>query len=70
MLQALRTFVRLLKGDKRGVTAIEYAVIAGVMVVVVGIAFGELGSQIKGVFTGMSSSISNSVTNAVATTNG
>lgn len=39
--------------DRRGVTAVEYAVIAGVLVTAIGAAFTALGTKLTTFFTGL-----------------
>ena len=50
MLEYLRTW-RQLKTDTRGVTSLEYALIAAVLVGVVTAAFTSLGGQLTTAFT-------------------
>ncbi len=50
MLTILTTYASL-KMDRRGVTALEYAIIAGVMGLVLVTAFTALGTEIKNLFT-------------------
>lgn len=53
MLRLIRGF----KGDRRGVTMIEYALIAGlVSVVAIGI-LGALGGKVKGIFSTINSTL-------------
>lgn len=52
MLEIIKTQVALLK-DRRGVTAVEYAVIAGVLVGAVALAFTTLGSTISSTLGGI-----------------
>ncbi|MGH6984909.1 MAG: Flp family type IVb pilin [Stellaceae bacterium] len=42
-------------GDTRGATAIEYALIAGLIAVVIAVAVGSLGTQVKGLFNSVAS---------------
>jgi Flp pilus assembly pilin Flp len=51
MYDSLKLCWTLLRADKRGVTAVEYAVIAGVMVAAIGTAFTSLGTTLKAYFT-------------------
>ncbi len=44
----LDTILRLLKTERRGVTAVEYAIIAGVVAMVIVVAFTALGTSISG----------------------
>ena len=46
-------FALLVLKDRRGVTAVEYAVIAGVLVASIGAAFTALGTTLKTFFTGL-----------------
>ena len=52
MLQTLKSNLALLK-DRRGVTAVEYAVIAGCIVLGIATAFTALGTKISTFFTGL-----------------
>ena len=52
MLESLKTCWILLRADKRGITAVEYAVIAGVLVAAIGTAFTTLGTTLKTFFAG------------------
>jgi len=54
MLQKLKKSAASLLTDRSGVTAVEYAVIAGVVVVSVAAAFNALGTTLKAFFTGLS----------------
>jgi Flp pilus assembly pilin Flp len=47
MRDTIDTILILLKTDRRGVTAVEYAVIAGAVAAVIATAFGTLGSHIS-----------------------
>ncbi|HTW71079.1 MAG TPA: Flp family type IVb pilin [Acetobacteraceae bacterium] len=47
MFETLKTCWILLRADRRGVTALEYAVIAGILVAAIGTAFTTLGSTLK-----------------------
>jgi len=46
-----------LHNDRRGVTAVEYAVVAGVLVTVIATAFGKLGTGISDTLTSVVSSM-------------
>ena len=46
MLDSLKICWMFLRADRRGVTAVEYAVIAGVLVSVVATAFTALGTRL------------------------
>lgn len=41
--------------DTRGATAIEYALIAGLIAVVIAVAVGSVGTQVKGLFNSVAS---------------
>lgn len=43
-MSSLRTLAALFRGDRRAVTALEYGLIAGVLVVTVLVGFNTLGS--------------------------
>jgi len=47
MYELMRTSFLRLKRDDRGVTAVEYAVVAGVLVAVIGVAFTALGTNLS-----------------------
>ncbi len=61
MLNYVRTAMALklaqLNVDKRAVTAIEYALIAALIAVVIIAAFGTLGNGLKNEFNGISSEL-------------
>ena len=48
-----------MKGDERGVTAIEYALIAALIGIVIIVGATALGTQINGKFSAIATSISN-----------
>jgi pilus assembly protein Flp/PilA len=52
VLQIIKSNLALLK-DRRGVTAVEYAVIAGVVVVGIAGAFTALGTKLSAFFDGL-----------------
>lgn len=52
MIDTIKSCLTILK-DRRGVTAVEYAVIAGVLVTAIAAAFTALGSSIQTFFTGL-----------------
>ena len=41
--------------DTRGATAIEYALIAGLIAVVIAVAVGSVGTQVEGLFNSVAS---------------
>lgn len=52
MLQTIKSTVALAK-DRRGVAAVEYAVIAGCIVIGIAAAFTTLGTKISSFFTAL-----------------
>ena len=56
MLDLVKTWVEL-KADKRAVTALEYALIAGVIVAVVVVGFGTLAGNISDKFSAIGSGV-------------
>ena len=46
MKDIIDTFAAVLRIDRRGVTAVEYAIIAGAVALVIGLAFSLLGTNI------------------------
>lgn len=56
MIAYLKTWMSL-AGDRRGITALEYAAIAGVLVAVVVTAATTLSGDISGVFNSVGSSL-------------
>ena len=57
MIEYLKTYLSL-KHDKRAVTALEYALIAGLIAVVIITAVTTLGTSINGVFTKIGADVS------------
>lgn len=53
MFETFKTCWTMLRADKRGVTAVEYAVIAGVLVTVIATAFTTLGTSLDTYFSGL-----------------
>lgn len=56
MYEYIKTWLEL-KTDKRAVTALEYGLIAGVLVVVVAVGFNTLGSGINNRFTNIAAKL-------------
>ena len=54
----LRTFAQTFAGDRKGVTAIEYGLIAGLIAVAIIAAVTLLGTDLKGLFTNIGTSVS------------
>lgn len=52
MFETVKTCWLILRTNRRGVTAVEYAVIAGVLVAAIGTAFTTLGTTLKTFFSG------------------
>ena len=50
MIKKLRSWL-ILARDRRGVTALEYALIAGIVVTVIGVGFGTYASDLSTKFT-------------------
>jgi Flp pilus assembly pilin Flp len=53
MFEAMRTHWMTLRADQRGVTAVEYAVIAGIVVVTFGVGFTALGGTLTAFLGGL-----------------
>jgi Flp pilus assembly pilin Flp len=53
MLKILTTKLLPLRADERGVTAVEYAVIAGVLITAVAAAFTAFGTTLQTFLTGL-----------------
>jgi Flp pilus assembly pilin Flp len=51
MLEMIRMHMRALKDDKRGVTAVEYTVIAALIIVAIASAFTTLGTDLSSELT-------------------
>lgn len=56
MMEYLNTWLAL-QSDRRAVTALEYGVIAGVLAVVVVVAFNTLGTGLNNAFTSVSNQL-------------
>ena len=56
MIEYLK-LLRVLYGDRRGVTALEYALIAGVLATVLVLAFKTLGTDISTALAGVGNSL-------------
>jgi Flp pilus assembly pilin Flp len=53
MFETIRACWMTLRADQRGVTAVEYAVIAGIVVVTFGLGFTALGGTLTAFLTGI-----------------
>lgn len=58
----MRKFIQSLLRDERGVSALEYAILAGMIVVVVGGALGAFGDTLGEAFAELSSKVSAAAT--------
>lgn len=58
MVETLESWLEL-KRDRRGVTALEYALIAGLVGVVISAAILRLGTDMGAVFTRLATTLSN-----------
>jgi pilus assembly protein Flp/PilA len=56
MIEYLKTWLEL-KTDRRAVTALEYGLIAGVIVAVVAVGFGTLATDMSNKFSGLGASL-------------
>jgi Flp pilus assembly pilin Flp len=54
MIEMMKTALVIVKGDKRGVTAVEYALVAGALVAGIALAIGALTSNLKTYLGGIS----------------
>lgn len=59
-MDAIRTFCRRLRSDKRGATAIEYGLIAALIVVAMMGGLSTLGGGAGGMWTKINSAVQNS----------
>ena len=57
MFELILTAFAALKADRRGVTAIEYGMIAALIAVVIAAAVAAVGTKLSSTFTSVSSSI-------------
>ncbi len=55
---ALATFLKAFAGDRKGVTAIEYGLIAGLIAVAIIVALTALGGSLGNLFNTVNSSVS------------
>ncbi|MCB8875904.1 Flp family type IVb pilin [Acidisoma silvae] len=49
--------IAALKSDKRGVTAVEYALIAGLIAAVIAVGVAALGKTVDGIFTSVNTAM-------------
>lgn len=59
-----------LRSDRKGVSTIEYAVLAFAIVAIVGIILATLGGQLNGLFGGLGNAINNAVNTATTLPSG
>lgn len=57
MLINLMTIFRAVLSDRKGVTALEYGVIAAATVVVGMVAFSDIGKDLSGIFTNVQTTL-------------
>ncbi|QQC64940.1 Flp family type IVb pilin [Paraburkholderia ginsengisoli] len=62
----MKKFTQRFLRDNKGVTAIEYGLIAGLVVLVIAAAVGTLGTNISGVFNAVANKIGNGTTSTGA----
>ena len=56
--------LQALRGDRKGVSTIEYAVLAFAIVAIVGVILATLGGELNGLFSGLGEAINNAVNTA------
>ena len=56
MFEYIKTWVAL-KSDRRAVTALEYGLIAGIIVAVIALGFGVLGTNLSAKFSNIGNSL-------------
>lgn len=57
----MRKFIQSLLRDERGVSALEYAILAGMIVVVVGVALGSFGKELDKAFQALGTKVTTAV---------
>jgi pilus assembly protein Flp/PilA len=57
MLKSFRPHLSLLKSDRRGVTALEYGLLAGVLGVAIALAATNLGTALTNTFTNIANQL-------------
>jgi len=57
MMVATKASIRALAGDRKGVTAMEYGVIAAAMVVAISAIVGTMGTRLGVIFTSISAAL-------------
>ncbi|TDV11674.1 Flp family type IVb pilin [Paraburkholderia caballeronis] len=62
----MNRFVKLFVRDERGVSALEYAILAGIVIVAVVAAAGTLGDGIRSGFSNLASQITSATTSSAA----
>lgn len=56
------SFLKALRRDERGVSAVEYAILAGVLLVIIVIGVGQLGDSIETLFGAAQTEIDGAIT--------
>lgn len=57
----MRKFIQSLLRDERGVSALEYAILAGMIVVVVGVALTTFGTELDNAFQALGAKVTAAV---------
>jgi pilus assembly protein Flp/PilA len=58
----MRQFFKFFQRDERGVTALEYAILAGIIVVALVAVGGTFSSALQGIFTQLTTKVSSTIT--------
>jgi pilus assembly protein Flp/PilA len=58
----MRQFFKFFQRDERGVTALEYAILAGIIVVALVAVGGTFSTGLQGVFTALTNKVSTTIT--------
>lgn len=62
----IKQFARGFMQDRKGVTALEYALVAAVLVTVIAYAFGHLGTSLNTAFNDIGSGLTNQASKAAS----
>jgi len=60
----MRQFLKFLRRDERGVTALEYAILAGIIVVALVAVGGTFSTNLQAIFTTLTTTVSNTISGA------
>jgi pilus assembly protein Flp/PilA len=60
----MRQFFEFFQRDERGVTALEYAILAGIIVVALVAVGGTFSPALQGIFTTLTTTVSNTIAGA------